>query len=133
MHILSYRSNSRIAAHLVQKKSSSVFIFYMEYKHFYSIWNTNNIFRLPGKGKQRLTLFLLFFRPVLADHWYSLSYLYFSTLGTLTTIAVGMIISLLTGTGFTAEVEHKSWIFFQTMMTKKRTVISKVRARDPIV
>ncbi|XP_072205621.1 sodium-coupled monocarboxylate transporter 1 [Excalfactoria chinensis] len=36
-------------------------------------------------------------RPVLADHWYSLSYLYFSTLGTLTTIAVGMIISLLTG------------------------------------
>ncbi|OXB75401.1 UNVERIFIED_CONTAM: hypothetical protein H355_010603 [Colinus virginianus] len=48
-------------------------------------------------GKQRLTLFLLFFRPVLADHWYSLSYLYFSTLGTLTTIAVGMIISLLTG------------------------------------
>ncbi|OXB65173.1 hypothetical protein ASZ78_005289 [Callipepla squamata] len=44
-------------------------------------------------------------RPVLADHWYSLSYLYFSTLGTLTTIAVGMIISLLTGTGSTAEVE----------------------------
>ncbi|NXL85617.1 SC5A8 protein, partial [Alectura lathami] len=36
-------------------------------------------------------------RPVLADQWYSLSYLYFSTLGTLTTVAVGMIISLLTG------------------------------------
>ncbi|XP_030315168.1 sodium-coupled monocarboxylate transporter 1 [Calypte anna] len=36
-------------------------------------------------------------RPALADSWYSLSYLYFSTLGTLTTVAVGIIISLLTG------------------------------------
>ncbi|GAB0176620.1 sodium-coupled monocarboxylate transporter 1 [Grus japonensis] len=36
-------------------------------------------------------------RPALADNWYSLSYLYFSTLGTLITIAVGIIISLLTG------------------------------------
>ncbi|KAM9245791.1 sodium-coupled monocarboxylate transporter 1 [Leptosomus discolor] len=36
-------------------------------------------------------------RPVLADNWYSLSYLYFSTLGTLITVAVGIIISLLTG------------------------------------
>ncbi|XP_009896787.2 sodium-coupled monocarboxylate transporter 1 [Dryobates pubescens] len=36
-------------------------------------------------------------RPALADSWYSLSYLYFSTLGTLITIAVGIIISLLTG------------------------------------
>ncbi|KAL2309571.1 hypothetical protein Nmel_005778 [Mimus melanotis] len=36
-------------------------------------------------------------RPALADHWYSLSYLYFSTLGTLVTVVVGIIISLLTG------------------------------------
>ncbi|NXI53685.1 SC5A8 protein, partial [Chloroceryle aenea] len=36
-------------------------------------------------------------RPLLADNWYSLSYLYFSTLGTLITVAVGIIISLLTG------------------------------------
>ncbi|NXW03495.1 SC5A8 protein, partial [Fregetta grallaria] len=36
-------------------------------------------------------------RPALADNWYSLSYLYFSTLGTLTTVVVGIIISLLTG------------------------------------
>ncbi|NXD26619.1 SC5A8 protein, partial [Spelaeornis formosus] len=36
-------------------------------------------------------------RPVLADNWYSLSYLYFSTLGTLVTVVVGIIISLLTG------------------------------------
>ncbi|NXO12447.1 SC5A8 protein, partial [Oriolus oriolus] len=36
-------------------------------------------------------------RPALADSWYSLSYLYFSTLGTLVTVVVGIIISLLTG------------------------------------
>ncbi|NXS75872.1 SC5A8 protein, partial [Pandion haliaetus] len=36
-------------------------------------------------------------RPALADNWYSLSYLYFSTLGTLITVAVGIITSLLTG------------------------------------
>ncbi|NXR73047.1 SC5A8 protein, partial [Pycnonotus jocosus] len=36
-------------------------------------------------------------RPTLADNWYSLSYLYFSTLGTLVTVVVGIIISLLTG------------------------------------
>ncbi|KAK6482711.1 sodium-coupled monocarboxylate transporter 1-like [Huso huso] len=36
-------------------------------------------------------------RPYLADHWYSLSYLYFSTVGTLVVLAVGLIVSLLTG------------------------------------
>uniref|UniRef100_A0A8C9QGL6 Solute carrier family 5 member 8 n=1 Tax=Spermophilus dauricus TaxID=99837 RepID=A0A8C9QGL6_SPEDA len=36
-------------------------------------------------------------RTPLMDNWYSLSYLYFSTLGTLTTIIVGMLISLSTG------------------------------------
>ncbi|MEE6480051.1 hypothetical protein FKM82_012442 [Ascaphus truei] len=36
-------------------------------------------------------------RPVLADNWYSLSYLYFSTLGTLVTLFVGIIVSLLSG------------------------------------
>ncbi|NWQ77766.1 SC5A8 protein, partial [Columbina picui] len=45
-------------------------------------------------------------RPALADNWYSLSYLYFSTLGTLTTIAVGIIISLLTG-GLKQNIDHK--------------------------
>ncbi|KAH0616787.1 hypothetical protein JD844_028177 [Phrynosoma platyrhinos] len=37
------------------------------------------------------------YRPVLADYWYSLSYLYFSTLGTLVTIVMGLGASLLTG------------------------------------
>ncbi|XP_004700416.1 sodium-coupled monocarboxylate transporter 1 [Echinops telfairi] len=36
-------------------------------------------------------------RTPLMDNWYSLSYLYFSTLGTLVTILVGTIISLITG------------------------------------
>ncbi|KAJ1163530.1 hypothetical protein NDU88_003988 [Pleurodeles waltl] len=36
-------------------------------------------------------------RPALADNWYSLSYLYFSTIGTLVAILVGVIASLLTG------------------------------------
>ncbi|KAG9345664.1 hypothetical protein JZ751_008808 [Albula glossodonta] len=36
-------------------------------------------------------------RPFLADHWYSVSYLYFSPIGTLTVLTVGLIVSLLTG------------------------------------
>ncbi|XP_031439237.2 sodium-coupled monocarboxylate transporter 1 [Clupea harengus] len=36
-------------------------------------------------------------RPVLADSWYSVSYLYFSPIGTLTALAVAIITSLLTG------------------------------------
>ncbi|KAK9975759.1 hypothetical protein ABG768_020993 [Culter alburnus] len=36
-------------------------------------------------------------RPFLADNWYSLSYLYFGPLGTVTVIAVGLIISILSG------------------------------------
>ncbi|XP_063783898.1 sodium-coupled monocarboxylate transporter 1-like [Pseudophryne corroboree] len=36
-------------------------------------------------------------RPELADYWYSLSYLYFSILGTLVTALVGAIVSLLSG------------------------------------
>ncbi|OCT88734.1 sodium-coupled monocarboxylate transporter 1-like [Xenopus laevis] len=44
-------------------------------------------------------------RPVLADYWYSLSYLYFSTLGTIVTILVGVIVSLLSG-GLKQSVNH---------------------------
>lgn len=36
-------------------------------------------------------------RPFLADNWYSLSYLYFGLLGTVTAIAVGLIVSILSG------------------------------------
>ncbi|NXT38948.1 SC5A8 protein, partial [Pelecanoides urinatrix] len=45
-------------------------------------------------------------RPALADNWYSLSYLYFSTLGTLTAVAVGIIVSLLTG-GLKQKTDRK--------------------------
>ncbi|XP_033482839.1 sodium-coupled monocarboxylate transporter 1 [Epinephelus lanceolatus] len=36
-------------------------------------------------------------RPPLADSWYSLSYLYFSLLGTLVTIVSGLLLSMITG------------------------------------
>lgn len=36
-------------------------------------------------------------RPLLADTWYSLSYLYFSPIGTIVAIVVGLLVSLLTG------------------------------------
>lgn len=66
--------------------------------------------------KEGLTPFLLYFRPALADNWYSLSYLYFSTLGTLVTVVVGIIISLLTGTSFRAVIECVSGLL-QTKMS----------------
>lgn len=37
------------------------------------------------------------YRPALADSWYSLSYLYFSLLGALTTIVCGLLVSSMTG------------------------------------
>ncbi|KAM3587840.1 uncharacterized protein V6R79_015006 [Siganus canaliculatus] len=36
-------------------------------------------------------------RPLLADNWYSLSYLYFSPVGTIITVSVGLVVSLFTG------------------------------------
>ncbi|XP_062424452.1 sodium-coupled monocarboxylate transporter 1 [Rhea pennata] len=57
-----------------------------------------------------LTLFHMqvkeYTRPVLADNWYSLSYLYFSTVGTLVTVAMGVVISLLTG-GLKQKTDRK--------------------------
>uniref|UniRef100_A0AAQ4QLE1 Solute carrier family 5 member 8 n=1 Tax=Gasterosteus aculeatus aculeatus TaxID=481459 RepID=A0AAQ4QLE1_GASAC len=37
-------------------------------------------------------------RPLLADSWYAVSYLYFSPIGTITAVSVGLLVSLLTGT-----------------------------------
>ncbi|KAM6437707.1 sodium-coupled monocarboxylate transporter 1-like [Liasis olivaceus] len=45
-------------------------------------------------------------RSYLQEYWYSVSYLYFSTLGALITFTVGTIISLLTG-GLKKEVDHR--------------------------
>uniref|UniRef100_A0A8C9F7U5 Solute carrier family 5 member 12 n=1 Tax=Pavo cristatus TaxID=9049 RepID=A0A8C9F7U5_PAVCR len=44
-----------------------------------------------------LPLLSLLFRPLLADTWYSLSYLYFSTIGCLGCIISGLLISFATG------------------------------------
>ncbi|XP_022605033.1 sodium-coupled monocarboxylate transporter 1 [Seriola dumerili] len=45
-------------------------------------------------------------RPGLADNWYSLSYLYFSPIGTIVSISVGLIVSLLTR-GYRLKVESR--------------------------
>ncbi|XP_061922483.1 sodium-coupled monocarboxylate transporter 1-like [Entelurus aequoreus] len=45
-------------------------------------------------------------RNLLADSWYSVSYLYFSPIGTLTTIMVGLLVSLCTG-GWKHKVESR--------------------------
>ncbi|KAA8580000.1 sodium-coupled monocarboxylate transporter 1 [Etheostoma spectabile] len=45
-------------------------------------------------------------KPLLADNWYSLSYLYFSPIGTIIAISVGLLVSLFTG-GCKLKVESK--------------------------
>ncbi|XP_035536898.1 sodium-coupled monocarboxylate transporter 1-like [Morone saxatilis] len=45
-------------------------------------------------------------KPLLADNWYSLSYLYFSPIGTIVAISVGLLVSLFTG-GWKLKVESK--------------------------
>ncbi|XP_036976770.1 sodium-coupled monocarboxylate transporter 1 isoform X2 [Acanthopagrus latus] len=45
-------------------------------------------------------------RPPLTDNWYSLSYLYFSPVGTIITISVGLLFSLFTG-GWKVKVESR--------------------------
>ncbi|KFV60206.1 Sodium-coupled monocarboxylate transporter 1, partial [Tyto alba] len=63
-------------------------------------------------------------RPALADNWYSLSYLYFSTLGTLITVVVGIIISLLTGTSSRAVIECED--FLSNFSRSKSETVKKV-------
>ncbi|XP_074482442.1 sodium-coupled monocarboxylate transporter 1 [Sebastes fasciatus] len=45
-------------------------------------------------------------KPPLADNWYSLSYLYFSPIGTIIAISVGLLVSLFTG-GWKLKVESR--------------------------
>ncbi|XP_067438038.1 sodium-coupled monocarboxylate transporter 1 isoform X1 [Thunnus thynnus] len=45
-------------------------------------------------------------KHLLADNWYSLSYLYFSPIGTITAISVGLIVSLFTG-GLKLKLESR--------------------------
>ncbi|XP_034079010.1 sodium-coupled monocarboxylate transporter 1 [Gymnodraco acuticeps] len=55
-------------------------------------------------------------KPVLADNWYSLSYLYFSPIGTIIAISVGLLVSLMTG-GRKLKVESRL-----TLMKEDTTV-----------
>ncbi|XP_031721485.1 sodium-coupled monocarboxylate transporter 1 [Anarrhichthys ocellatus] len=55
-------------------------------------------------------------RPLLADSWYSLSYLYFSPIGTITAVSVGLLVSLFTG-GWKLKVESRL-----TLMKEDTTV-----------
>ncbi|XP_062990742.1 sodium-coupled monocarboxylate transporter 1-like [Elgaria multicarinata webbii] len=79
-------------------------------------------------------------RPILADHWYSLSYLYFSTLGTLVTITVGIVASLLSG-GLRQKVDRKfmlnkedflsNFSFFKPKQEEKVKVLTWTPYRIP--
>uniref|UniRef100_A0A8D3DNE3 Sodium-coupled monocarboxylate transporter 1 n=1 Tax=Scophthalmus maximus TaxID=52904 RepID=A0A8D3DNE3_SCOMX len=60
-------------------------------------------------------------RPVLADNWYSLSYLYFSPIGTITAVGVGLIVSLFTG-GWQLKVEPRL-----TLMKEDTTLYYLIR------
>uniref|UniRef100_A0A8D3C3G0 Solute carrier family 5 member 8 n=1 Tax=Scophthalmus maximus TaxID=52904 RepID=A0A8D3C3G0_SCOMX len=59
--------------------------------------------------------------PVLADNWYSLSYLYFSPIGTITAVGVGLIVSLFTG-GWQLKVEPRL-----TLMKEDTTLYYLIR------
>ncbi|XP_056132666.1 sodium-coupled monocarboxylate transporter 1 [Lampris incognitus] len=53
-------------------------------------------------------------RSFLADYWYSLSYLYFSTIGTITAITVGLIVSLFSG-GMKMKLESRLTLMKEDM------------------
>ncbi|XP_061524369.1 sodium-coupled monocarboxylate transporter 1 isoform X2 [Phycodurus eques] len=69
-----------------------------------------------------LLIFSPFARNLLADNWYSLSYLYFSPLGTITTVTVGLLISLVTG-GWKRKVESRL-----TLMKRDTTLFCILKA-----
>ncbi|ETE58630.1 Sodium-coupled monocarboxylate transporter 1, partial [Ophiophagus hannah] len=58
-------------------------------------------------------------RSHLQEYWYSVSYLYFSTLGALITFIVGTIVSLLTG-GLNKEVDHRLLFTKKDFMSAKK-------------
>ncbi|KAF6340481.1 solute carrier family 5 member 8 [Rhinolophus ferrumequinum] len=68
-------------------------------------------------------------RTPLVDNWYSISYLYFSALGTLVTLFVGMLISLPTG-GRKQNIDHRFLLTKEDVLSnfdifkKKKRVLS---------
>ncbi|XP_069085706.1 sodium-coupled monocarboxylate transporter 1-like [Pleurodeles waltl] len=64
----------------------------------YTNWNTTNNWTSTTMTPTFTTLMQneAIERPAIADYWYSISYLYFSTIGALVVIIVGVVVSLLT-------------------------------------
>ncbi|XP_038612489.1 sodium-coupled monocarboxylate transporter 1-like [Tachyglossus aculeatus] len=75
-------------------------------------------------------------RTPIMDNWYSLSYLYLSTLGTLSTVAFGVIISLLTGgrnqnldPKFLLNKDDLTQFTFLTAKRKSQVEVSKQKSQ----
>ncbi|XP_036374308.1 sodium-coupled monocarboxylate transporter 1 [Megalops cyprinoides] len=77
------------------------------------------------------------YRSFLADYWYSVSYLYFSPIGTLTAITVGLSVSLLTGgkklklePGLTLRKEDLTCYLIYNFFKKK--AMTRARRQNPV-
>ncbi|KAK5849174.1 hypothetical protein PBY51_008836 [Eleginops maclovinus] len=80
-------------------------------------------------------------KPVLVGHWYSLSYLYFSPIGTIIAISVGLLVSLMTG-GRKLKVESRLTLmkedttvyhlykFFKDRVTRQSEKLEMTRDRE---
>uniref|UniRef100_A0A6Q2Y2N6 Solute carrier family 5 member 8 n=1 Tax=Esox lucius TaxID=8010 RepID=A0A6Q2Y2N6_ESOLU len=64
--------------------------------HGCNFTTTANLFNWTATSTQA-SLYTTLVQPFLADNWYSMSYLYFSPIGTLTALIVGLVVSLLSG------------------------------------
>uniref|UniRef100_A0A8C5RAL5 Sodium-coupled monocarboxylate transporter 1 n=1 Tax=Laticauda laticaudata TaxID=8630 RepID=A0A8C5RAL5_LATLA len=78
-----------------------------------------------SNDKQEILNFFSF-RSYFQEYWYSVSYLYFSTLGALITFIVGTVVSLLTG-GLNKEVDHR------LLFTKKDFMVNIQYWKDKFV
>ncbi|XP_053718271.1 sodium-coupled monocarboxylate transporter 1 [Synchiropus splendidus] len=87
-----------------------------------TVIETSHIIEMAAHSSRQVNL--------LADYWYSLSYLYFSPIGTLTTIIVGLIISVGTG-GWHSKVDSRFILgredssFYRCCMVLKGRVLSR--------
>uniref|UniRef100_A0A4W5L4Y4 Solute carrier family 5 member 8 n=1 Tax=Hucho hucho TaxID=62062 RepID=A0A4W5L4Y4_9TELE len=75
------------------------------------------------------SLYTTVLQPFLAENWYSLSYLYFSPIGTLTTLAVGLLVSLLSG-GMKLKLEPRVTLMKEDTMLFSFYKLFKERVSD---
>ncbi|XP_010211212.1 PREDICTED: LOW QUALITY PROTEIN: sodium-coupled monocarboxylate transporter 1 [Tinamus guttatus] len=71
-------------------------------------------------------------RPAIADNWYSVSYLYLSTLGTLFTVAVGVLVSLLTG-GLKQKIDRKFLLNKEDFMSNFSWTKAEIQERVKVL